>query len=377
MLQNDHGQRIPFPARRASILPWVAILFVLAFVSPVPAHAQGTGLWEALRGRLFGPSKGAAEAALKRQGGSRILIKIDTDALRRQTLVDLRDDVRRRLREARIGFADLGAQDASVDVRIRQAGDRDRAMTALAQASTNDWPAGSIELHDMGDGLIRLMPAEKAWNESLRAAIKRSVEVIGTRAEGAGIATPGVRQDGPDRILVLLPGIKDPDPLMPVLVRPARLAFSLVDTSTDVDALQGRAPPDFEILHGLKDRQSYLVAKQSAVSGEHVADAAPGFDLRTNEPIVTFRFNAAGTRRFAQVTQENIGRPFAIVLDRAVISAPVIREPIVGGSGQITGGFTVQEAQLLAVLLRSGTLPAPLVVVEQQVVEPAGQAGQK
>jgi preprotein translocase subunit SecD len=115
-------------------------------------------------------------------------------------------------------------------------------------------------------------------------------------------------------------------------------------------------------------RPPYLIRKQVVVSGEDLTDAQPGFDQRTSEPIVTFRFNTNGARRFAQVTQENVGRPFAIVLDNEVISAPVIREPILGGSGQISGSFTVEGANNLAILLRAGALPAPLTIIEERTV---------
>jgi preprotein translocase subunit SecD len=115
----------------------------------------------------------------------------------------------------------------------------------------------------------------------------------------------------------------------------------------------------------------YLLRREVALDGSDIADAAPGFDQRTNEPIVTFRFNAAGTRRFTRITQENVGRPFAVVLDGEVIAAPVIREPILGGSGQIAGNFTLEDANRIALLMRSGALPGHLVVVERQLVAPA------
>jgi preprotein translocase subunit SecD len=134
-------------------------------------------------------------------------------------------------------------------------------------------------------------------------------------------------------------------------------------------ALQGRAPPDSEVLYSSSQPKTpYLVEKRVLVSGDELTDAQPGFDSRTSEPIVSFRFNTSGARKFAQTTQENVGKPFAIVLDNEVISAPVIREPILGGSGQISGSFTVQSANDLAILLRAGALPAKLTPIEQRVV---------
>jgi preprotein translocase subunit SecD len=120
-----------------------------------------------------------------------------------------------------------------------------------------------------------------------------------------------------------------------------------------------------------QDGQPYLVEKQVRVSGEDLVDAQPGFDQNSREPIVSFRFNNNGAKRFATVSQEAVGRPFAIVLDNQVISAPVIREPILGGAGQISGAFTVQQANDLAILLRAGALPAPLKVVEERTVGPS------
>ena len=130
-------------------------------------------------------------------------------------------------------------------------------------------------------------------------------------------------------------------------------------------------PPDDEILQSASaPKTPYLVEKRILVSGGELTDAQPGFDQRTSEPIVSFRFNTSGARKFAQVTQENVGKPFAIVLDNEVISAPVIREPILGGSGQISGSFTVQSANDLSILLRAGALPAPLTIIEERTVGP-------
>jgi preprotein translocase subunit SecD len=167
-----------------------------------------------------------------------------------------------------------------------------------------------------------------------------------------------------------VPGFDDPDRLLEGL-KPAKLTFRLVDTSmTAEQALQGRPPPESEIVHGSKEEggRPYLLEKRVIVEGADLTDAQPGFDQRTSEPIVSFKFNSAGARKFAQVTQENVGRPFAIVLDNEVISAPVIREPILGGQGQISGNFTVESANTLAVLLRAGALPAKLIPIEQRVV---------
>jgi preprotein translocase subunit SecD len=169
-----------------------------------------------------------------------------------------------------------------------------------------------------------------------------------------------------------VPGLQDPTRLKQLLGKTAKMDFRMVDSSVPADqAVQGRVPPDAEVLMSAQSpKVPYVVKKQVLVSGADLIDAQPSFDSRTSEPIVTFRFNTNGARKFAQATSANVGQPFAIVLDNEVISAPVIREPITGGSGQISGNFTVQQANDLAILLRAGALPAPLTIIEERTVGP-------
>jgi preprotein translocase subunit SecD len=195
--------------------------------------------------------------------------------------------------------------------------------------------------------------------------------MIEQQLRNSGIRQAGLQPDGSDRLRVLLPGIWDPEPAIAILSKKARIAFRLVDVSmTATAALNGSPPPASEILYDFKTKAPHLLMKDTAMDGEDIIDAAPGFDSRNREPIVSFRFNGRGTRHFAQITADNVGRPFAIVLDDQVVSSPVIREPITGGSGQISGNFTLEEANTIAMLLRSGTLPGRLGVVDRQVVEP-------
>ena len=218
---------------------------------------------------------------------------------------------------------------------------------------------------------MRLTVTEPAILERIRQVVDQSVEIIGRRVNAMGLVEPSIQRQGNDRILVQVPGLGNPEELIKVIGTTAKLTFRLVDTSMPVEqALQGRPPPESEIVYGSKaeNSQPYLLEKRIIVSGDELTDAQPGFDQRTSEPIVSFKFNTSGARKFAQVTQENVGRPFAIVLDDKVISAPVIREPILGGSGQISGNFTVESANNLAILLRAGALPAKLTVIEQRVV---------
>jgi len=202
------------------------------------------------------------------------------------------------------------------------------------------------------------MELDQTVEQSIRA-IERRLYELGTRG--------AIERQGADQVLVRLSRSADLKHSIEVMTRRGKLEFRLVDFTEPVEQVQRRPPRGWEVLYGSGDRRSYLVEKRVLVSGRDVVDAQPGFDTRTSEPIVSFRFNANGARQFAQVTQENVGKPFAIVLDNDVITAPTIREPILAGRGQISGSFTVQSANDLAVLLRAGELPGRLTVIEQRM----------
>jgi preprotein translocase subunit SecD len=218
--------------------------------------------------------------------------------------------------------------------------------------------------------LITLTPSDAALTERIRQAVDQSIQIIERRVNELGLVEPTIQREGIDRILVQVPGLQDPSRLKEILGKTAKLDFRMVDQSmTAEQAAESHAPQDSEVLDG-EGNQKYLIEKRVLVSGADLTDAQPGFDQRTTEPIVSFRFNSSGARKFAEATQANVGKPFAIVLDNKVISAPVIREPILGGSGQISGNFTVQSANDLAILLRAGALPAPLTIIEERTVGP-------
>jgi preprotein translocase subunit SecD len=314
------------------------------------------------------------------QGGSHILLEVDVNDVRQQKLNQVRDDVRRVLRDAKIGYTGLAIRGDTVEVRIREGGDVETALSKLKELAV---PLGgilggtgqrSLEISGAGGGLIRLTVTEAAMNERIRQVVEQAVPILEKRINELGLVEPTIQREGVDRILVQVPGLGDPQRLLDIIGRTAKLEFRLVDVSmSPQDALAGRAPPDSEVLEETSktgQKTPILVQKQVMVSGADLTDAQATFDQRTGEPVVSFRFDTAGARRFAQVTQENVGRPFAIVLDREVISAPVIREPILGGQGQISGNFTVESANDLAILLRAGALPAKLTPIEQRVVGP-------
>jgi preprotein translocase subunit SecD len=208
-----------------------------------------------------------------------------------------------------------------------------------------------------------------------RAAVDQSIEIVRRRVDETGTKEPSIQRQGTDRILLQLPGIDDPQRVEQLLGRTAKMTFRLVDMNASIeDARRGRLPPGTELLPS-EEREAgqfrqYVVQRRAMVSGDMLTNAQAGNNSQTGEWVVNFRFDSNGARRFGDVTKANVGRLFAIVLDGKVISAPVIREAILGGSGQISGSFTAQSANDLALLLRAGALPAPLNVLEERTVGP-------
>jgi preprotein translocase subunit SecD len=313
------------------------------------------------------------------QGGSYLLLEVDSNYIKKEKLDQLRDDARRTLRDAKIGFTGgVAVRGDSVEVRITKETDVPTALSKLRDLSQ---PLGgllgsngqrSLDVSDAGGGLIRLTVPQAAINDRIRQTIEQSIQIVERRVNQLGTVEPLIQRQGTDRILVQVPGLQDPTRLKELVGKTAKMDFRMVDSSVPSEQAQkGGVPPEDDLLLSAQaPKVPYVVKKQVLVSGGELTDAQAAFDQRTNEPIVNFRFNSVGARKFAQATLENVGQPFAIVLDNEVISAPVIREPITGGSGQISGSFSVQSANDLAILWRAGALPAPLTVIEERTVGP-------
>ena len=348
----------------------IAAVCLFAFLSLLPNF-----LSQATRDSLPGflPSR-AITLGLDLQGGSYLLLEVDVAPVYRERLETMVGDVRGALRTARIGYRGLGVQGDTVALTLTDAAQRDQALAEIARLNpTSIGAAGRIQDFDadaQGERIVlRLTDAKRA--ELGQAAISQSLEVVRRRIDELGTREASIQRQGADRILVQVPGEKNPENIKRLLGRTARLTFHMVDLESSVqDALGGRVPAGDMLLESVEREGSapshYLVKRQVDLSGENLTDAQPSF--QDNQPVVSFRLDNAGARRFGKITQENVGRPFAIVLDDKVISAPNIREPILGGSGVISGSFTVQSANELAVLLRAGALPAPLNVVEERTV---------
>ncbi|MET3891903.1 protein-export membrane protein SecD [Bosea sp. OAE506] len=313
----------------------------------------------------------AVVLGLDLQGGSHVLLEIDRADLVRSQVTQLRDDVRRILRDERVSFqGGIGMTARGVSLRVPDAADRAKLLPKLRELAQPIGTLGafgpsgntSIEVVEQPDGLIQLTVTEAGANERVRRAVEQAMEVLRRRVDALGTTEPNIQRQGLDRILVQVPGLQDPQRLKDILGQTAKLQFRMVADSQggDVDMLPSQDAGGSQV----------PVERRVIVEGEDLIDAQPAFDSRTSQPIVNFRFNIRGAQRFGQATTENLGRPLAIVLDNKVISSPVIQSPITGGSGQISGNFTVEAVNNLAILLRAGALPAKMTIVEERTVGP-------
>jgi preprotein translocase subunit SecD len=305
------------------------------------------------------------------QGGSYLLYEVDTAALQKERLTNLVEDVRTRLRAASIDFSGLGLSGPGVGVRINNPAQVSQAATLLGGALGERQIGGGrdVTVDKAPDQQLAITLSAASAHAAAVDAVTRSIEIIRKRIDALGTKDPSITQQGATRIVVEAPGESDPEKLKSVIGKTAKLTFQMVDMEVSPeDVAAGRLPADDELLPSEDGfHPAYVVKRRSVVTGEMLTSASSSHD-ENNRPDISFAFNSQGARRFAETTSQNIGKPFAIVLDKRVISAPVINGAITGGSGQITGNFTEDSAHDLALLLRSGALPAPLNVVEQHTV---------
>jgi preprotein translocase subunit SecD len=313
------------------------------------------------------------------RGGAHLLLAMEVNDVRKDWLDTLRDDARRRLREAKIGVSAVGIAGNAVQVRVAKAEDTEAALKALKQMVE---PIGnpllgssgqSVEV-TKGDGTsITITPSEAGLRQRVIDALSAAIETVRRRVDAMGTTEPTIVREGANRILVQVPGLQDTAQLKALIGKTARLSFHEVHpTLSAAEAKTTRVPPGYKIYPGENKTEADLVLRETpVVRGDELTSANPAFDSRTNEPIIDFGFNNSGARKFGKFTQDHVGKPFAIVLDDKVISAPVIREPILGGRGQISGSFTPETSTQLAIQLRSGALPAKLTIVEERTVGPS------
>ena len=314
------------------------------------------------------------------QGGSYLLLEVELDQVQKDKLNSLISDIRGGLRKARIGYTDLAVNGDAVSVRVLDSARFDEAKGILKQLNpTVGGSVLSVGAHDYdilqpGSNQLVMKMTDAYKTETQSQVVEQSIEVVRRRIDEMGTREPTIERQGEDRILVQVPGLQNPERLKEILGKTAKMTFQLVDESANLEqAMKGIVPIGSELMYQEPQQKGgqpipIVVEKRVMVSGDRLTNAQANFNQQTGEPVVTFRFDSVGAREFGDVTKENVNRRFAIVLDNKVISAPSIREPILGGSGEISGSFTVQTANDLSVLLRAGALPAPLKILEERTV---------
>ncbi|MGC6536462.1 MAG: protein translocase subunit SecD [Candidatus Puniceispirillaceae bacterium] len=317
--------------------------------------------------RSFGnflPGK-SINLGLDLQGGSHLLLQVDSEAVQTERLESIGENLRLSLREARIRFKDLNVADQRLSFALRNVDDAERGDIIVRDALSPDYQV-------LTDGAQTTISFTEEGIANLQTStVEQSIEIIRRRLDPDGTKEPVIQRQGASRILVQLPGVENPEEVKRLLGRTAKLTFQLVDLRTTAEEARrsGRVPPGSVLMQSASDDDQYfLIEKRVMVSGETLETATAGFD-QNSQPAVNFGLNALGARKFGKVTGENIGRPFAIVLDGKVVSAPTIQSQIFG-QGQITGNFSVAETNELALILRAGALPAPLVVLEERSIGP-------
>lgn len=351
-----------FPTWKIIAITGTCLLFVLLAIPSFLSEDTRNALPDWL------PKK-TVNLGLDLQGGSQLLLEIDFNAFLREQMTNLADEIRTKFRAEKIGYKGLGVSEGKVVFSLRDEADVKKILYDVSP---------DIEVDKTGEQYA--VTFNDRWLRATRGqVIEQSLQIVDRRVNETGTREPIIQRQGESRILLQVPGLSNPEHLKELLGRTAKMTFHLVDESvTPEDIERGVAPPGTRIVAGDKSDarhdgrpSKYAVYSRVILSGDSLVDAHASYDNQTGEPVVSFRFNNTGARKFGEVTSQNVGKPFAIMLDNKIITAPVIRSPILGGSGIISGSFTPESANDLALLLRAGALPAPLKVVEERSVGPS------
>jgi protein-export membrane protein SecD len=315
--------------------------------------------------------KNSVPLGLDLRGGSYLLLQLDFDAYLREHMTSIRDATRSELRKNRVGYLDLRNANDAVTFKIRpETVTPEMDLSKIYRSIDPD-----LSVTEAG-GITTLAYDKRALAQMQSRLLEQSIEIVNRRVNEAGTKEPVIQRQGLDRIIVQVPGLKDPAQLKQLLGKTARMTFHLVNESvTEAAVANGTLPPGTLLLPsdegaaqaGITTR--YPVYSEVALSGELLTGASASFE--SGLPVVSFQFNTLGAQKFGDITGKNINRRFAVVLDNKVITAPVIRSAILGGRGIIEGNFSVESANELALLLRAGALPAPLAIIEERTVGPS------
>jgi protein-export membrane protein SecD len=347
-------------------------IFLILFVSVLgPIYALPNILNEDQRAWMqdnlppWMPHK-AMNLGLDLQGGSHLQLQVDMATVLSDRVETLSASVRQILRDKKISVASQSAGNNQLALAITQKQDTDQAVRVL-----KDELGFGVSVEN-NDGVINIAYTKNEITNFEKQAIAQSIEIIRRRIDETGTKEPIIQAQGKDRIIVQLPGMKDPERVKQLLGKTARMTFHLVDNDVPPMACNtGEAPISTRCLP-MSDEPNVLlpILRRALLTGDMLVDARPDFDI-SGRSVVNFRFDSLGARKFADITRDNVNKRFAVVLDDEVITAPNINEPIIGGSGQISGDFNVEGANDLAILLRAGALPAPLKVIEERTVGPS------
>lgn len=339
----------------------LAIVFVALFgvLLAVPTMFPGTS-------RYLPSWMHPISLGLDLKGGAQLLLEVDTNTMLQEKTAQLYDEVRNAMIDRNKGvirFSNLTSRDGHVSLVVREDDDLSKAKGRLRSVFGD-----TVDVSSSGKTLT-LSYSDKQKQDMVQDALARSIEIVRRRIDALGTKEPSIQSQGGKYILIQLPGVDNPEHIKELVGQTAKMTFHLVNENVSSAQVESKvAPAGTEFLPYIDSPQNIVpVYSHVEVSGESLKDSQADFD-QNNMPVVTTVFDAAGARRFAKLTTEHVGERFAIVLDGKVLSAPTIREPIPGGRGQISGGFTLQGAKDLAVLLRSGALPAPLQVIEERTV---------
>jgi len=357
----------------------IALTSLIGVMLAVPNFLDDEQI-EALPG--FFPSS-QINLGLDLQGGAHLLMGVDVSEVINRLLEDKRDNIRDDLRREGIRHRITTSGD-NLTVTLNEASERENALRIIRDsiekvgADLTSIGVDDLEVAEGEGNVINMLLSEAAVIEKKNQTVAQSIEVLRRRIDAMGTKEPTIQQNGEDRVLIQVPGIRDTQELKTIIGTTAQMNFHLTDLSVGIENLLPgkrmppgtRLLPSYEKVPGTEEPVQYFAIKSRImVAGEDLAQASQGID-QDNQIVVNITFNTKGGKQFADATRANVGKPFAIVLDGEVISAPRINTAILGGSASISGGFTSKEASDLALLLRAGALPAPLEILEERTVGP-------
>ena len=342
-----------YPLWKATLVILVISLGII-FTLPTLLYKENSNNW-------FFDNK--INLGLDLQGGSYLLLEVQTEVLMQEELNNISDSIQFIARGLQTNIINIISEEDEIQLRFSN----NDKLEEIREKFKNNYRNVNVTIKN---NTMKIAINEIFKKNIKESAIKQSLEIVRKRIDESGTKEPLIQRSGKKRILLQLPGIKDPERIKELLGTTAKLTFHMVDDEDTISLKANRAPFGKIIVADFYNPEiKYLVEKKSRVGGENLVDAKASFDPQEGH-AVSFRFDTTGAQKFGKATSENVGKRFAVILDGVVITAPVINTAITGGSGIITGNFTSQEAADLSVLLRAGALPAPLSIIEERSVGP-------